>query len=55
MVKCQKCGREVPEGEAFEYLDQTLCDDCYMDARSYVQINAKSDLYFKKYFTCLCD
>jgi hypothetical protein len=34
MVKCQKCQREIPEGEAFEYLGQTLCDDCYMDARS---------------------
>jgi hypothetical protein len=55
MVKCQKRGHEVPEGEAYEYLGQTLCDGCYMDARSYVQINAKPDLYFKKYFTFLCD
>ena len=34
MVKCQRCQRQIPEGESFEYLGQTLCDDCYMDARS---------------------
>lgn len=34
MVKCQKCGREVPEAETHRHLGETLCDDCYLDARS---------------------
>jgi hypothetical protein len=34
MVKCQKCGREVPEEETHQHLGETLCDDCYIDALS---------------------
>lgn len=34
MVKCQKCGREVPDEETHQHLGETLCDDCYLDARS---------------------
>jgi hypothetical protein len=34
MVKCQKCGREVPEEETHQHLGETLCDNCYIDARS---------------------
>ena len=34
MVKCQKCQREVPEEETHQHLGETLCDDCYIDARS---------------------
>ena len=34
MVKCQKCQREVPEEETHRHLGETLCDDCYIDARS---------------------
>jgi hypothetical protein len=33
-VNCQKCGREIPDGEACEFRGQTLCDDCCMDAMS---------------------
>lgn len=34
MVKCQKCGREVPEEETHQHLGEMLCDDCYIDAMS---------------------
>jgi len=33
-MKCQRCERDIPDGESFEYLGETLCDDCYMDAMS---------------------
>jgi hypothetical protein len=32
-VKCQRCQREISDNEGFVHLGQTLCDDCYMDAR----------------------
>lgn len=31
-MKCQRCQRDIPGGEYFEYLGEKLCDDCYMDA-----------------------
>jgi hypothetical protein len=31
-MKCQRCDKDIPEGESFEHLGQTLCEDCYMDA-----------------------
>lgn len=33
-MKCQKCQRDVREEDAFTYLGETLCEDCYMDVRS---------------------
>jgi hypothetical protein len=36
-MKCQRCGREVSDDDNYEYLGQTLCDDCYMDARQPVK------------------
>jgi hypothetical protein len=36
-VKCQRCQREITEDESFVHLGQTLCDDCYMDARQPVK------------------
>jgi hypothetical protein len=33
-MKCQKCQRDIPKDESYEYLGQVLRDDCYMDARS---------------------
>ena len=33
MVKCKRCGREIPEKEPYEYLGETLCEDCYIDIR----------------------
>ena len=32
-VKCQNCGRETPRGESFTREGQTLCEDCYIEAR----------------------
>ena len=33
MVKCKRCGREISEKEHYEYLGETLCEDCYIDIR----------------------
>lgn len=32
-MKCGRCGNEITEDESREHLGETLCDDCYMDAR----------------------
>ena len=32
-MKCDRCGREITEDESRSYLEETLCDDCYLDAR----------------------
>lgn len=29
---CQRCREEIPEGEHFEHMGQTLCEDCYIEA-----------------------
>lgn len=31
---CQRCHRDIEQGEEREYHGQTLCEDCYMDALS---------------------
>ena len=33
MVKCKRCGREISEKDQYEYLGETLCEDCYIDIR----------------------
>ena len=33
MVKCNRCDREISEKERYEYLGETLCEDCYIDIR----------------------
>jgi len=33
-VKCKRCGRELSAGDSYQHLGETLCDDCYLDARS---------------------
>ena len=33
-MKCNRCNREIPEGESFTHLSETLCEDCYMDVRA---------------------
>ena len=30
-LKCDRCGRQIKEGEEFNHQGQTLCDDCYID------------------------
>jgi late competence protein required for DNA uptake (superfamily II DNA/RNA helicase) len=32
-VRCDRCHRETPEKESFTHLNQTLCEDCYLDLR----------------------
>ncbi len=34
MMKCDRCSGEIERGEEREYREQTLCEDCYMDALS---------------------
>ncbi len=33
VVNCKRCGRQVSESERYEYLGETLCEDCYIDIR----------------------
>jgi late competence protein required for DNA uptake (superfamily II DNA/RNA helicase) len=37
MVKCQKCGREIPRDQGLKHGQQILCEDCYIDATHRVQ------------------
>ena len=32
-MKCNRCGREIPDNEGYTYLGETLCEDCYIDMR----------------------
>jgi len=32
MAECRECGVAVEQGEEFEHLGRTLCEDCYLDA-----------------------
>ena len=32
-MRCQRCNRELPQGEGYEYLGEMLCEDCYLDIR----------------------
>ncbi|MGC8658226.1 MAG: hypothetical protein ACP5U1_04060 [Desulfomonilaceae bacterium] len=33
-MQCDRCKQEIRDGDEREFHDQTLCDDCYMDALS---------------------
>jgi RNA polymerase-binding transcription factor DksA len=30
-IKCQNCGKEIPEDEVYATEGKTLCEDCYID------------------------
>jgi dissimilatory sulfite reductase (desulfoviridin) alpha/beta subunit len=32
-MKCDRCGREVKEGDSYTHFGETLCEDCYLDMR----------------------
>ena len=32
-MRCDRCGCEISEDESYNYLGQTLCEDCYIDIR----------------------
>lgn len=31
-MNCDRCKEVIPEDEKFEYMGQTLCEDCYIEA-----------------------
>ena len=33
IVKCNRCGCEVPLDNSYQHLGETLCEDCYIDVR----------------------
>jgi hypothetical protein len=33
VVNCKRCGREISDKEQYEYLGETLCEDCYINIR----------------------
>lgn len=37
MVKCERCGERIHEGDEMEYYGQVLCEECYMQALSPAQ------------------
>jgi late competence protein required for DNA uptake (superfamily II DNA/RNA helicase) len=32
-MRCDRCSQEIPEDDAYMHLGETLCEDCYLDAR----------------------
>lgn len=36
-MKCDRCEGTIPEGDARTHQNQTLCEDCYMDALATVK------------------
>jgi hypothetical protein len=32
-LQCKRCGREISNNELYEYLGETLCEDCYIDIK----------------------
>jgi hypothetical protein len=32
-MKCNRCGRDIKEGDSYTHFGETLCEDCYLDMR----------------------
>jgi len=32
-MKCNRCGREIQEGDSYTHFGETLCEDCYLDMK----------------------
>jgi hypothetical protein len=32
-MKCDRCGKEIQEGDRYTHKGETLCEDCYLDVR----------------------
>jgi len=32
-MKCRRCGGKISEDDCYQYSDETLCEDCYLDLR----------------------
>ncbi|HWQ18725.1 MAG TPA: hypothetical protein VN455_03035 [Methanotrichaceae archaeon] len=37
-IKCQNCGKDVPEDDVFVSGGQTLCEDCYIDVGHRIRV-----------------
>ncbi len=37
-IKCQNCGKEIPEDEVFATEGKTLCEDCYIDVGHRIRV-----------------
>ncbi len=33
IIKCPRCGKELPDTEAYEYMGQMLCEECFLERR----------------------
>ncbi len=33
IIKCNRCGCEVPEEDCYQHRGEVLCEDCYIDVR----------------------
>lgn len=36
-MKCDRCSREIKEGESYSYQGRTVCEDCYMELGLHVE------------------
>ncbi len=36
-MKCERCGQGIKEGDSYTHMGETLCEDCYLDARLQVK------------------
>lgn len=32
-MKCDRCDREIKEGDSYTHMGETMCEDCYLDVR----------------------
>ncbi len=37
-IRCQNCGKEVPEDEVYATEGKTLCEDCYIDVGHRIRV-----------------
>lgn len=37
-IKCQNCGKEIPEDEVYATEGKTLCEDCYIDVGHRIRV-----------------
>jgi hypothetical protein len=51
-LRCQSCGKEIPEDDCFISEGKTLCEDCYMDAGQRIRVcdpwGERSKLIFRE-------
>jgi hypothetical protein len=51
-IKCQECGKDLPEDNCFISEGKTLCEDCYIDAGQRIKVcdpwGERSKLIFRE-------